>query len=850
MRNILSKITLLFVIGTIFYSCSLVKRVPKSEKLLTDNEIIVNDKIIKEERINNLVLQQPNSKFFNVPFGLMLYNSAKPNPDSSYQAWLHRKPNRIKNLNRFLSAKQVKRLGESFIVSGLPNFIKETGEAPVLIDEKKALKSKDRLSGYYYNNGYIRNNVTMSIDSVGNKKGKVVYKVTTGKPYHIDTIAKFIDSPVVDSLYKLQERKTFIKKGDQYNFDNFNAERKRITQHLRNNGIYHFQESNVRYDAIIDDSVQKMNINLKIEDRYVKEGDTLIKTPFKSYKISQVNIFTNNTSKKEKDQFNDSITYKNFNIYSAGKLKYKPKAITNAIFIEKGNLFSDNDRTLTSKSLSNLKVFNYPNIEYIEDPNDTTKTSLIANIYLISKPKYIWQPSIDVTTSDVQEFGISGRMAFIWRNLFKRAETFELSAKGNIGSSKDMANPNDVFFNISEYGLEGKLSFPRIVFPVNTKNIIKKEMLPTTNATVGLTSQRNIGLDKENLTGVFSYSWIPRDKHNIRFDLLNIQFIKNLNPENYFNVYTSSYETLNDIAQDYNTDPDNVDENGDLTDQGAVDFIDQVENGETALTPDDDEYQTVSSIGERRERLIENNLIVSSGITFFKNTKANLLDNNFYSVRTRIETAGNLLSLFANAKNEPLSANGNKTMFGIEYSQYIKGEVDYIKHWDFGKKNTLAMRAFAGIAIPYGNAQSIPFSRSYFSGGSNDNRGWQAYSLGPGRSGGVNDFNEANFKLAYSLEYRFRVGGNFYSAVFADIGNIWNVFDNITDEDYTFNGWKSFEDLAVGSGIGLRYDFNFFVFRFDLGYKAYDPAREVGDRWLKGVNFSKTVLNFGINYPF
>ncbi|MBP9848385.1 MAG: BamA/TamA family outer membrane protein [Flavobacterium sp.] len=849
MRNNLSKITLLFVIGTIIYSCSLVKRVPESKKLLTKNEVFVNDELNKEDRVNNLVVQQPNTKFLNYPFGLTLYNTARPNPDSSYQVWLNKKPNRIKRLNRLLSPKQVERLGKSFFVSGIHRFMKETGEAPVIIDERKALKSKDRLSGYYYNNGYIRNKVSMTIDSVGNKRGKVVYKVTTGKPYFIDSIFKYIESPVVDSLYSIQESITFIKKGDQYNFSNFDNERKRITQYLRNNGVYHFQESNIKYNAIFDDSTQKMNIDLKIEDRYVKNGDELVKKPFSIYKISQVNIFTNNTSKRESNQFNDSVTYRNFTIYSAGKLKYKPKAITNAIFIEKGKLFSDNDRTLTSKSLSNLKVFNYPNIEYIEDPNDTTKTSLIANIYLMSKPKYVWQPSFDITTSDVQELGISGRMAFTWRNLFKRAETFELAAKGNIGSSKDLANPNNVFFNISEYGIEGKLSFPRIVFPANTRKIIRKEMLPTTNANISLTSQRNIGLDKENLTGVFNYSWIPKQKHTFRFDLLNIQFIKNLNPENYFNVYTSSYNTLNDLAQTYNVDPANL-ENGNLTTQGAVNFIDDVQNGVTSLSPSDTEYKTIRSIGERRIRLIENNLIVSSSITFFRNTKANLLDNNFYSIRTKIESAGNVLSLLADSKNEDLNQNGNKTMFGIEYSQYIKGEVDYIKHWDFGKKNTLAMRAFAGIAVPFGNAQSIPFSRSYFSGGSNDNRGWQAYSLGPGRSGGINDFNEANFKLAYSLEYRFRVGGNFHSAFFADIGNIWNIFDNITDEDYTFNGFSSFEDLAVGSGIGLRYDFDFFVFRFDLGYKAYDPGREVGDRWLKGINFSKTVLNFGINYPF
>lgn len=849
MRNNLSKITLLFVIGTIIYSCSLVKRVPESEKLLVKNEIYINDKINKEERINNLLVQQPNTKFLNYPFGLTLYNAAKPNPDSSYKAWLNRKPNRVKRLNRFLSAKQVERLGKSFFVSGLPNFMKETGEAPVIIDKKKAERSKERLSGFYYNNGFIKNEVTLSIDSVGKKKGKITYKVTTGKPYFIDSIFKIIETPIIDTLYAREEKKSFIKKGDQYNYTNFDIERKRITQYLRNNGVYHFQESNVRYDAIHDDSTQKMNVNIKIEDRLVKKGDTLVKKPFSVYKISQVNIFTNNTSRKERNQFNDSVTYRNFNIYSAGKLKYKPKAITNAIFIEKGKLFSDNDRALTSKSLSNLKVFNYPNIEYVEDPSDSTNSSLIANIYLISKPKYIWQPSIDVTTSDIQQFGISGRMAFTWRNLFKRAEIFELSARGNIGSSKDLANPNNVFFNISEYGVEGKLSFPRIVFPIDTRGIVKKEMLPTTTATIGLTSQRNIGLDKENLTGVFNYNWTPKQGNTIRFDLLNIQFIKNLNAQNYFNVYSSSYNTLNDLAQTYNVDPNNI-ENGNLTTQGAINFINDVENGATSLTPDDNDYRIIRSIGERRERLIENNLIVSSGITFSKNTKTNLLDNNFYSIRTKLESSGNVLSLLADTKNEELNQNGNKTLFGIEYSQYIKGEVDFIKHWDFGKKNTLAMRAFAGLAVPYGNAQSIPFSRSYFSGGSNDNRGWQAYSLGPGRSGGINDFNEANLKLAYSLEYRFRVGGNFYSAVFTDIGNIWNVFDNITDKDYTFNGFSSLEDLAVGSGIGFRYDFDFFVFRFDLGYKAYDPAREVGDRWLKGINFSRTVLNFGINYPF
>src|SRR5690606_5025313 len=123
-------------------------------------------------------------------------------------------------------------------------------------------------------------------------------------------------------------------------------------------------------------------------------------------------------------------------------------------------------------------------------------------------------------------------------------------------------------------------------------------------------------------------------------------------------------------------------------------------------------------------------------------------------------------------------------------------------------------------------------------------------SLGPGRSGGVNDFNEANFKMAGSAELRFNIFGQLNGAIFADAGNIWNVFDEVEDDDLTFNGFESFKDLALGTGFGFRYDFNFFVVRFDVGFKTYNPGRPENDRWFKEYNFSHSVLNVGINYPF
>ena len=847
MKKYSPKIALLFLTGSIFFSCSIVKNVPEGNQLLAKNEILVNDKVVNTEVTDGILLQKPNSKFFGFPLRLSLYNLAKKNADSSYNNWLNKKPNRKENLVKLLSEKQVERLGKSFLVSGFSNFLKKTGEKPVVIDSKKTEKTKERFKTYYFNEGYFNSKIETTIDSLGNKKAKIVYKIETGKATHIDSISRFIETPELDALFAQTEQQSKIKKGNRFKQTDFEDERNRITKEFRNNGVYHFQVNHVKYDIVTFDTVNKINAELIIEDRDVKKGDSLIKTPFKIYSISNVNIFTVNNSKNINNKFKDSVSYRNYNIYSNGKLNYRPKALTDAIFIEKGNLFSDSDRTLTSRSISNLKTFNFPNIEYVEDPND--ENGLIANIYLIPRKKYSWTPSIDLTYSNVINFGISGSMSVTWRNLFRGAEILELSTRGQIGSSKDFANPNDTFFNISEIGADAKITFPRIFFPLNTKRFIKKEMLPTTQMSVGLTRQRNIGLDKSNFNGVIGYSWTPKENVSVRYDLLNIQYVQNLNVGNYFNVYSSSYDRLNDLAQIYNTNPDNVD-GTDLTSSGAVNFIEEVISGATSLVSTDDDYQSIRSIGERRKRLIENNLIISSSYTYNKTTKKGLNDNNFYAFKGKLETAGNLASLLAKEVNEPLSDNNKETLLGVEYAQYFKTELEYIKHWNAGKQRVIATRVFAGIAIPYGNANSIPFSRSYFGGGTNDNRGWQAYTLGPGKSGAVNDFNEANFKIAFSAEYRAKLFGNLHGALFVDLGNIWNVSDNVVDENYTFNGLKSLEDIAVGSGFGFRYDFNYFVFRLDFGYKTYNPAKEQSERWFRDLNFSRTVLNFGINYPF
>ena len=849
MKKNCTKITAFILIATIIVACNTVKRVSDGKHLLTKNQIIVNEQASKEENVVNQLYQKPNSKIFGYSLRLNLFNLANPNPDSTYQAKFKADSRKYQRKSKWLSAKQVDRLGKSFWYHGIHDFLKKTGEPPVIIDTLKTKKSALRLQQYYFNEGYFNAKASYKTDTISAKKAHIKYVVKTGNPYFIDSLKTTIQTPVLDSMFKSKIALSVLKSGKQYNTSLFNEEKNRVSDYFRNQGVYFFQPNYVTFDIDTVHKANKANVNILINNFSYQENDSTKTKPFKQYKISEVKIYTD-YSPNFSNLIADSTAYKNFNLYSRTKLKYRPKAITDAVFITKGSLFADNKTILTTRYLNNLKIFNYPAIQYTIDTRDTTSQSLIAKIYLTPKKKYSFGITSDFTHSNIQDIGIGGLAALTIRNVFNGAETLEISGRGNIGASKDLANPKNNFFNVSEYGADLKLSFPRIFMPFQTERIIPKSMIPSTLIAVGLSVQRNIGLDKENFTSSLSYNWSPKKSTNASFNLINIQFVRNLNPENYFNVYTSSYDALNTIGKSYNTNPDFIDGNGNLLiEKGTSGFTNAVLSNQTSLTPDNLDYKTVKSNNERKYRLTENDFILSTNYTFSQTTKATIQDNTFYQFKAKIESAGSLLTLISNVSNLPQSDNHYK-IFNVEYSEYIKTEFDYIKYWDLSKENVFAFRSFFGLAIPFGNSNNIPFSRSYFSGGSNDNRAWQPYNLGPGSSGAVNDYNEANMKLACSGELRFKILGSLKGALFADAGNIWNVLDDVVDEKSTFKNWSDLQEIALGSGIGLRYDLSFFVVRFDLGFKTYNPAKEIGNRWFKELNFSKSVLNFGINYPF
>ena len=861
----IAKISLFLLLTIVALSCNSLKKIENDEYLVARNTILVDSLRITDEDVNSLIYQKPNTALLGYPLRLNLYNLAKENPDSLYQDWLNRKPNRKKRLTKFLSEKQVNRLGESFLVKGLSEWLKEIGEAPTVLDTSKTRRSLERLSAYYDSKGYFLNTTTYDVDTTRRKQRAYIdYKIDLGKPYVVDSVSNEISSKAIDSIYFLNMGGSFVKEGKQFNLADFNGERERLTEIFRNNGIRNFQGSSITFDIVRDtvraEDDQKMNITLNIGDLKRRGENEVTTSEYKVEKINTIDVYTDYLASYKSTPYR-SITYGDFTFHYSDNFQIKPKTLADAILFEKGAIYRDIDKIRTSRQLNNLNIFKYPNVIFEED---STGSKVNTSIYLAPKPKYSLGTNFEISRSNLRRLGVGAGASLLIRNIFKGAENLSLSVDGAFGLLSREIFQEDYF---SEIGGEVTLDFPRIWFPfINTSKLIPNYTLPKTRIALGTSFQKNIGLDKQTFNTTLGYNWTPNEFKRNSIELLNVQYVRNVNSNRFFDVYRTTYNQLNDIATDQAVspllDPTYFNEDGNLTTPseaqpettpGTTGFISDVRNG---LIPTsnggftEEDFNNVNSIAEREERLTENNLIFATNYTFNKNNRNGITDNNFYQFRFKLESAGNLLSGISNliAFNE--NDREQLLVFGVPFSQYVKTEFDFVKYWDLSRSNVLAARTFVGIAIPYGNSENIPFVRSYFAGGSNDNRAWFPYSLGPGSTSAINDFNEANLKIALNLEYRFPIVGDINGALFADAGNIWNVFDDVENPDAIFSGFDSLKDIALGSGFGLRYDFTYFLFRLDLGFKTYNPAEIPSKRWFRDYNFANSVLQIGINYPF
>ncbi|MBJ2173867.1 BamA/TamA family outer membrane protein [Aureibaculum sp. A20] len=810
---------------------------------------MVDDKKNSNPDVISYLRQTPNTKILGIPISLHIYNFAKPNYEIKFQEWLDKNPNKERKLVNVFSQKQVKAMENAY--NGVNAWFLKNGNAPVISDSTKIRKSVISLTKYYQSKGYFDAEVSFKQIKKDNKKITVDYLVTKNNPYFIDSLTTDISSPVLDSLYKLYRNKSLVVVGDQIDYTKFEKEEDRLVELFRNSGVYYFGKNNMEFWIdTLGLSPYRTSVSLEINDRVVEKNDSVYTEPFQIRKVTKVNVFTDFSFTDKNKAIQDSAYYNGYNFKSTNKLAYNPKYLANAIIIQKDSIYRDTEQQLTRAYLRDLQNFK-PSLDIKYEENEDG--SLTSNIYLTTQKKFTFAIDNEYITSNIKPFGILGKVSWSNRNVFRGAEVLEVSFQGSFLNVAAELADSDRFFNAYEIGSSATLKFPRILFPINTRSIIPKRMTPKTNIELSVALQRNIGLDRRNITGGLNYTWKSSATTNHKFELLNVQYIRHLRTDKYFTVYESQAELLDDISDvlvpdaTYTTASGEklYDDNGDLNSSNYLEYVLDDTNGFSISNPT--EYEEAVDVEELRSILTEDALVPVMSYTYNYTNREGFTDNSFSGFTAKLVSSGNLTSMFVNKSSE----SNKKELFGLEVAQYLKTEVEYKKYWGINSKSTLVHRTFIGAAFLTGNSESIPFSRSYRAGGSNDIRAWNTFDLGPGSESNSLEFNVGSLKLTSNLEYRFQVVNNIYSALFIDAGNIWDITNSsITDSKAKFNGLSSLKDIAVGSGFGIRYDFSFLVFRLDAGFKTYEPYLSSSNKWFKNYNFGNAVYNIGINYPF
>ena len=362
-KTSLSKLTILFLLLIFFEACKTINEIAGENYLLEKNIILKNNEELINDPIRFLSLDKPNKRILGIPFKLYLHEMASEKPDSIFEEWLRRKSKRKKLLNKILSSKQVNEIKR--YKSSFNKWLKKNGEAPVFIDSSTIAKNIERFKQYFKNKGFFNTHVEVKKRLLPNQKGIVQYLIQTDNQYTIESIREEINSPALDSLYNLSFKNRLIKKGDPFNINTFEAERNRLINYFRNNGVYNFQQNNIQFTAAIDSSGidTKIPVLVEISNLQKRENDTLKKVQYQIHKVKEINLYIDSASKLTQNTvFTDSITYKDFKVFYKEKLKYKPKALEEVVFIEKNKPYSDYSRILTYRYISNLRNFKYPSI--------------------------------------------------------------------------------------------------------------------------------------------------------------------------------------------------------------------------------------------------------------------------------------------------------------------------------------------------------------------------------------------------------------------------------------------------------------------------------------------------------
>lgn len=695
--------------------------------------------------------------------------------------------------------------GEPKKKKGIGNFIKtKLGSPPVLIKDVNPQRTSTMLAGQLNNDGYFKSTATAEVKT-RKKSSKVIYTVTLKRPYRLDTIQypRPRDSVYAPILRKVAEG-SLLQRRQRYDLERLQAEQARIETALEDEGFYYFDDRYLIFEADSTVGSRKVNLDLRLEPGIPERAKRI-------YKFGRVNIFPDYTIVPDSIAPPADTTIVDGYYFIDRKHKLRPRVITRITNIHEGDIYSREAQRLTLSHLMGLGVFKFVNIKFSEQHADSS--TLITNIFLTSLPKKSLRAQAEGVSKSNNFVGPGATFTFTNRNFLRGAELFQL--KVNAGYEWQLSRQNTNNLNSLELGMETSLTMPRFIAPIRI-DYNSRTYLPKTIVKAGVNFQNRVGyyrLSSVNLG--YGYIWRETADKSHELYLADISFVR--------------------------------------TDRKSQEFQDLLDQNPVLKNSFENQF----IIGSRYSYTY-NSQLREDPLSKFEKRKVR--PHNFY-FNGNVDVAGNLIHSIQQIGRERQDA---LEIFGAPYSQFVKGDIDLRHYWQVDEHNKLATRLIMGAGYAYGNTTILPYIKQFAIGGSNSIRAFQARSIGPGTYY-IRDYmgddetlfidQRADVKLEGNVEYRFDIFKMFKGALFVDAGNIWTIRDD-GREGGQFNTDTFLSELAVGTGIGLRMDFSFFVFRLDTAFPIRKPWTD--PRWvIQDIDFgSKTwrrenlIFNIAFGYPF
>lgn len=682
-------------------------------------------------------------------------------------------------------------------------FLRKMGDAPRIYDPSVAEETRMQILSAVQNKGYLGAEVVLE-EKLKKNKIDAYYRISTGNPYMISSINYNIEDYVIRNLLMNDSIHSNLVEGMRFNVNVLEEERNRITQYLLNRGFYRFNKDYITFQADTVNGTYRIDLTMNIALNEQNDGNN--NSLHRQYKVRKVNYLMDidNLATVRNNPETDTVEYNQLSIIYNDRLFLRPGVIASHNRIEPGKLYSNRDVMATYSSLARLGILKYSNIRFVEHfENDSSYLDAYVSLSKNKNKTLAFQ--IEGTNS-AGDLGAAASVTYTHRNLFKGSETFNIKVRGAyeaVTGLEGYANNN-----YTEYGVESSLEFPEFMFPF-LKSDFKKSVNAKSQVSAKYNWQIRPEFERTLASAAWSYRWNSKKRASHRLDVLDINYIYMPYRSNTFIEYLNYMDEINPLLR-YSYE--------DL-------FI--VRLGYT---------YTYNSAG------------VSTQQTAKKSS---------YSIRFNIEESGNLIYGLSKLIHKKPSDGESYRVGNISFAQYVKMDFDFAKNIMIDDRNALVFHIGTGIAVPYGNSKSLPFEKLYFSGGANSVRGWSVRSLGPGgyrgASGSLDYVNHTgDIKVDMNVEYRTHLFWKLNGAAFIDAGNVWTLKDRYSDSTGQFSFRRFYKEIAVSYGLGIRFDLDFLILRFDGGMKAVNPMETGIDRFpLIKPDFSRDfAFHFAVGYPF